>query len=176
MIKPLQWMPTTDVKTIFLPAGIRAMACNTYAILPGLCEYQGKKCPVAIQARIWYPKMFKGWLLTRHFIQSIVTEIYGAVVIEPNPAGDGVMVFANSINDNSDDVIDNIQGIGPAGEAKLAAAGIHSLDDLRKSQLVEAGNLSGIPVATLRSWQQMALLQRIFWMVFKSPPESRALI
>lgn len=37
--------------------------------------------------------------------ESIVTEIYGDVVIEPNPAGDGVMVFAHSINDNSDDVV-----------------------------------------------------------------------
>lgn len=56
---------------------------------------------------------------------------------------------------------DNIQGIGPASEAKLAAAGIHSLDDLRRTWLVEAGNLSGISMATLRSWQQMALLQLI---------------
>jgi len=56
---------------------------------------------------------------------------------------------------------ESIIGIGPSTEAKLATVGITTLDKLREVNVYVLAGQVNIPHATLRYWQQMALLQRI---------------
>jgi len=56
---------------------------------------------------------------------------------------------------------DKIEGIGPRYEERLAEAGIRMLDDLRHMNTENIHEITGIPIRLLKSWQSMAVLQRV---------------